>query len=85
MSAEDNKLDEQVKAQIAELLGVIEQHQSNMTSAVESLKQASRGTVSILHFKSLKKALGSFTEARKSVETAKRLVKNWALNDLKED
>lgn len=73
------------REQINKLLGDIEDHQTNMTRATESLKQAARGTVSLSHFKDLKKALGSFTKARKSVESAKRLVKNWALDDLKED
>jgi hypothetical protein len=48
------------------------------------LQQAARGTVSIHHFKALKEALATFTTARKSVETAKRLVKNWAQEELKE-
>lgn len=82
---DDKQVSETVKKEIQALLSVIKDHQQDMTRAVESLQQAANGKVGIIQFKDLKKALNGFSTARKSVEIAKRLVKNWALEELKED
>lgn len=76
---------ELVQKQIQEILNIAKEHKANIDHAVESLQQASKGQVSIIHFKDVKRALDSMTETRKGLENAKRLVKGWVIAELKED
>jgi hypothetical protein len=87
MIEQDKKDAEQkeLQDQLRELMATAEVHQQNINKAVEGLKQAARGTVSIVHFKDLRTALASFTEARGSFEKAKKLIKARLQSELKED
>lgn len=79
--AEQKELQEQLR----DLMATAEVHQQNINKAVESLKQAARGTVSITHFKDLRVALTSFAETKASLEKAKKLIKARLQSELKED
>jgi NurA-like 5'-3' nuclease len=76
--------DEQMKEQITQLMTIIEEHQSNMTKALESTKQYVRGDAAITHLEDLRKAFKSFSGARIAVEKAKRIVKLRLLERMKD-
>lgn len=75
--------DDEVKQRIAQLLGIIEEHQANMTRALDATKQYMRGDAVITHLEDLRKALKSFSGARVAVEKAKRAVKLRLLERMK--
>lgn len=72
---DNKKFSEETRQEMAKLFAVINQHQSDMTRAAESMKQLLNGDAAVVHFEDMMSALKSFPEARKSVEIAKRLIK----------
>lgn len=66
---------QEMKQEIATVIQDLENHSRLMSNVVEGLKKTIQYDANITTLDDLRKALGTFTKARKDVERAKSVVK----------
>lgn len=66
---------EEAIKELQELLGTINDHQTNMTKLRDSLQLAAKGDVSVSCLDDIRSALKGMASAREGVEKAKKVVK----------
>lgn len=66
---------EETVKEIQDLIGSINEHQSNMTKLQDSLRNAMRGDVTMSCLDDIRSVLAGMTTTRSNVEKAKKVVK----------